>query len=215
MGKRMMAGVGVATLIVVGGWYWRSKMPVPAYEIVRVIDGDTFETKEKQRIRLANLDAPELDLCGGAEAKKELEKLVLGQPVYLKILYRDKYMRFLSLVYTPEGFVNEKMAGTGLSVYRLKFEKSPETEKIERAYKKAVKEKIGLYSAKCTQTVNSAKPKCNIKGNVREGNDAKTFIPPGCTSYSSTLVQLYLGDRWFCTEAEAVKAGFRKVKGCN
>ena len=51
------------------GFLWFSgnhgkSIQVPAYSVLRVIDGDTFETKEHQIIRLASVEAPELDTCG-------------------------------------------------------------------------------------------------------------------------------------------------------
>ena len=74
------------------GWYLSSsknQIQVPYYEVKRVLDGDTFETKEGQFIRLASTHAPEKGLCGSQEAKQELENLILNQPLYLKVLFRD------------------------------------------------------------------------------------------------------------------------------
>jgi endonuclease YncB( thermonuclease family) len=73
--------VGGAALVAVStaGAYWKSQIPVPAYTALRVIDGDTFETTEKQLIRLANVNAPELENCLGPEAKAEMEKLVINK----------------------------------------------------------------------------------------------------------------------------------------
>lgn len=51
---------------------------LPVYRVIQVIDGDTFMTKEIQYIRDNAYDAPELDQCGGQEAKRELEKTVIS-----------------------------------------------------------------------------------------------------------------------------------------
>ena len=52
-----------------------------------VIDGDTFdiiaENGTQYRIRLADVDAPERDEAGYAEAKEYLKNLVYGEVVYL------------------------------------------------------------------------------------------------------------------------------------
>lgn len=60
-----------------------------------------------------------------------------------------------------------------------------------------------------TPTVNTAV--CRIKGNVstRNGNK-KIYHCPNFPDYSKTEVNKNEGDRWFCTEEEAIAAGFRK-----
>ena len=52
---------------------------------------------------------------------------------------------------------------------------------------------------------------CLIKGNVskRNGNQ-KIYHCPNWDDYSKTEVNRSEGDRWFCTEEEALAAGFRK-----
>ncbi len=34
------------------------------------------------------------------------------------------------------------------------------------------------------------------------------------TKYEKTEVQLYMGDQWYCTEKEAIKAGYVKATDC-
>lgn len=184
--------------------------PVPAYSVLRVIDGDTFVTTEKQNIRVGSTNAPELDQCGGPEAKRALEKLVLGKPVYLKITYRDPFQRFVSFVYTPDGFVNEEMLKDGHSY--IANGSADFTEVFAKASDAARKKKLGIFSDSCTQMTNKAKPSCNIKGNTRNGN---IYFMPDCGRYNNVEVQLYLGDRWFCSEREAINAGFRRPSQCS
>ena len=82
---------------------------------------------------------------------------------------------------------------------------------LKKATEKAREEKKGIFSDSCTQMVNKEKASCNIKGNDRNG---KIYYVPECGVYNNVTVQLYLGDRWFCTEKEAIKAGFRKPEQC-
>lgn len=51
-------------------------------------------------------------------------------------------------------------------------------------------------------------PSCAIKGNVNSDGERIYHAPDG-RSYSRTDIKPEEGDRWFCTEAEAVAAGFR------
>ena len=79
-------------------------------KVVRVIDGDTIVTaSRKNPIRLANVDAPELDERGGQKAKRTLEKLVLGQIVAVDTKARDKYGRSVANVKLGRRSVNKTM----------------------------------------------------------------------------------------------------------
>lgn len=51
-------------------------------------------------------------------------------------------------------------------------------------------------------------PSCAIKGNVNSKKD-RIYHVPGWRDYNRTNVKPEEGDRWFCTEAEAIAAGFR------
>lgn len=59
-----------------------------------------------------------------------------------------------------------------------------------------------------------ASSSCNIKGNVWFNTKEKIYHLPGCDSYSSTKIDTNYGERWFCTEQEAIDAGRRKASNC-
>jgi hypothetical protein len=54
---------------------------------------------------------------------------------------------------------------------------------------------------------------CLIKGNI-SGKGERIYHPPGCRYYSSTVIDSKRGERWFCSEREAVAAGWRRTKVC-
>ena len=197
-------------------WYLTSvhgvKIPVPSYRAMRVIDGDTFETEERQLIRLTGIDAPELENCHGPESKQALGQLVLDQNLYVKVIYRDGRHRLISHVYNDEGSVSEQMIKTGMAYYSGTAVKDPA---LGQAGAIAREGKLGIFSPKCTQATNPNSQTCVIKGNLRiPGNGNKTYHFPGCGNYNQTLIELYKGDQWFCTEAQAKKAGFAKGADC-
>ncbi len=69
--------------------------------VSRVIDGDTFDTYV-YRVRLADIDAPELSESGGLLAKQALSSLVSRKDVYLDIddvYIMDRYGRIVAVVY--------------------------------------------------------------------------------------------------------------------
>ena len=62
------------------------------------IDGDTLVCN-RQKVRLANVNAAELNRPGGKEAKRRLQGLVRGRTVTLKHYGKDRYGRLLAEVY--------------------------------------------------------------------------------------------------------------------
>jgi hypothetical protein len=53
---------------------------------------------------------------------------------------------------------------------------------------------------------------CNIKGNISMSTGERIYHMPGQEYYSETVISPGKGERWFCSEAEARAAGWRKSK---
>lgn len=206
--KSWKKAIAIGTLTAaLGLGLWASKS---FYTVKEVIDGDTFITKQEIHIRLDGVNAPELNNCLGKESKAELEKLILGKKVYLKVTYINNW-RLVASVYTINGNIGEKMLSKGLATYETKSKQDqPGLLKVSQ---KARGKRIGVYSPTCTQMENPVNPKCNIKGNIRD--DGNRYYYPGCRVYNITVVQLHFGDKWFCSEKEAQKAGFSKGSDCS
>lgn len=201
--------VAVAAMLTAGTILART-----GYEAARVIDGDTFVTRENQIIRLAGIEAPEPINCGGAEAKAALEKLLIGKKVQLKVVFLDSYRRHVSYVYAGNLFVNQQMLAEGWA-YISRLPSTSYLAELKTAEENAKAAKFGIWSDTCTQTENLSKPTCTIKGNMgQQGEKTKLYRYPGCGQYGNTIVQLYVGDRWFCSEKEARSEGFEKGSDC-
>jgi micrococcal nuclease len=79
-------------------------------KVTRVIDGDTFKTKNRKNpVRLANVDAPEKGQYGSSQAKEYLKKLIGGEEVRIKTVARDKFGRSVARVYIGRESVNKKV----------------------------------------------------------------------------------------------------------
>ncbi len=205
--KKAIVGATVATTLGLG--FWASKA---FYTVASVIDGDTFITSENRYVRLdRGIDAPEIDRCLGKESKVELSKLVLGEKVFVKANYVDDRKRLIGSVYTINGDVGVAMLTAGLASYDNVGSSDKNNDYLE-ASRLARQKRVGIYSSHCTQTQNPENSKCNIKGNVND--NGKHYSLPECPSYGQSVVQLHFGDQWFCTEAEAKKAGFAKGGDC-
>jgi len=70
--------------------------------VYKVVDGDTFDAFPSGRVRLADINAPELSEEGGQEAKEALTNLVLNRKVYLDVddlHVMDRYNRLVCVVF--------------------------------------------------------------------------------------------------------------------
>ncbi len=55
------------------------------------------------------------------------------------------------------------------------------------------------------------KSDCVIKGNISIGSGEQIYHVPGQADYDRTIIRPEYGERWFCSEAEARQAGWRKA----
>ena len=207
----ILAPILLAISVVFNFFQLSTATPSKGYKVLEIQDGDSFVVDKSQKIRLLSVDAPKIDLCNGKEAKQKLEELLKDKTVTLEEIVADKFGRIVALVYVDGVLINSQMAQAGAVKYNSIF--SSEKEKIVEAEKYAKDNQLGIFSTKCTQTENLEKPKCNIKGNVSR-DDGGIYSFPGCSGYTNTIIDKYLGDQWFCSEAEAKKADFRKSGNC-
>lgn len=178
--------------------------------VIGVIDGDTFVLEGKVRVRLRGLDAPELAFCGGNESKNVLSDLVLGKKVILKEKIIDQVGRPMALIYEGNKLVNKEVLKSGWA--RFHGDNNSKNEVLKKAFEEARGNSLGVYSNKCRQMTNPDNPKCNIKGNIDRAK--RKYYYPGCVQYDFTIVEKDIGEMWFCTEKEAVSAGFEKSERC-
>ncbi len=85
--------------------------------VTRVIDGDTIELSNGEKVRLIGINAPEVNEKCYEESKRELQNMVLGKAVTLEqdVEDRDHYGRLLRYVYVDDTFVNLEMVRLGLA----------------------------------------------------------------------------------------------------
>jgi endonuclease YncB( thermonuclease family) len=121
-------------------------------EVVVIHQGDTFTIKsilpngnEKlYKIRLSNIDTPELKQPFGKKAKFFTASLIFGEEVQIQYEMVDFYGRLIGTVILPEGkTLNEKLIGVGLAWhYRVVPFPNP---LLERLQYKAWRKKIGFW----------------------------------------------------------------------
>ena len=217
MTKKIWTYLGYLLLIpslLFGVWQWQENKKVPeVYTVENVLDGDTFVIEKGLRIKLNNLDAPELGSCGGSQAKEFLESLVAGKKVGIKISGADSYQRPLAWAYQDGRLINKLLVSSGWAEYSSQGDSGSQTDQIRTAGEKARETKVGIFE-NCVELENTANPQCTIKGSISENHSTKIYHFPGCGDYDRTAVELFHGDQWFCSEKEAQTAGFVKSKNC-
>jgi micrococcal nuclease len=85
---------------------------------------------------------------------------------------------------------------------------------FDKAEKEAGEANRGLWgSCGLVAGTNTTAPAtdCVIKGNISSSGE-KIYHLPGQRYYNQTVISESKGERWFCTEEEAQKAGWRKSK---
>lgn len=190
-------------------------------KVARVIDGDTIELEDGQRVRYIGIDTPEtVDprksvQCFGKEASSKNKELVEGKTVRLEkdISETDKYGRLLRYVYVDDIFVNDYLVAEGFahaSTFPPDIKYQEEFLKSERQAQASNK---GLWLS-CNgndQVTQQPLTGCAIKGNISTSGE-KIYHLPGQKYYDETVIDTSKGEKWFCSEEEATAAGWRKSK---
>ena len=209
--------------------------------ISSVIDGDTFKIEDGQKVRLLTIDAPEKGECYYSESRQALKDLIEGQQVRLDkdISEKDKYDRLLRHVVlparadssyfpnypnSPDLIVSQYLVENGYAYYVSSPPDNRYRDLLSTAQEKAKRDKVGLWVicgsqidsnyAKQEQDSVAPNPDCIIKGNISEKGFGKTYLIPGCDNYETVKIDTRKGEQYFCTEQEALDAGFRKATNC-
>jgi len=189
--------------------------------VVDIADGDTFTllTSDKQqvKIRLAEIDAPESGQPYGNKSKQALSGLIFGKDVRVVVQTTDRYGRTVGRPYVGEFDVCEEMVRVGAAwVYRqyVVDESLFDVENDARAARRGIwglseSEQVEPWNWRRGLNRSGAIPDgCNIKGNINSKGD-HIYHVPGRSSYGATKINESKGERWFCSEQEAIAAGWR------
>lgn len=208
---------------------------------VDVIDGDSFKIASAE-IRLFGADAPEgrqsctrngADWRCGEAAASELRRLTRGRDVTCTRRDQDDYGRMVATCRAGDVDLAAALVSAGLAVaYRRYSDDYVDEERAARTAKR------GLWAGEFTRpdewrredraersarddggrrdtpprsTQTTPRDGCSIKGNVNAQGE-KIYHVPGSAMYDRTTIDEGAGERWFCSEAEARRAGWRAVR---
>ena len=117
-------------------------------ENIRVLDGDTIraEAKGKEiKIRLVEIDAPEMNQPFGAQSKNFLNRLLYEKDVTLIAQGEDRYGRTLGEIYANGENANTLMIKSGFAWVYDRYVKDSSLYKYQD---QAKAENLGLWRAK-------------------------------------------------------------------
>jgi len=184
------------------------------------------------KIRLAGIEAPDLSqICSrpgdrrwrcGAAAQVALARAVRGAAVSCTLSGSDASGRSLGTCSVKsediaEGLVREGhvFAEPGLFSRYASQEEEARAEKAglwrgeaERPaeYRAKVAERMAHAWEKAKQTAPGG---CPIKGRIASGR--RYYVLPGTVDYHRIRIRTRRGERWFCSEEEAVAAGWKRA----
>ena len=192
-------------------------------------DADTLKVAGVT-IRLFGIDAPELDqTCTKADGREwacgtwaadQARSLFRREKLVCKPIESDRYGRTVATCYAGGVDIAETLVRLGIATAYLKY-----SDTYLTVEKQASLAGIGIWqgdviapeqhrAAKLeTLAVTNAASgpgDCVIKGNI--SGSGRIFHVPGQENYAKTVISPGKGERWFCTEAEAQAAGWRKAK---
>ncbi|MFC1622751.1 thermonuclease family protein [Patescibacteria group bacterium] len=236
--KRNSIIVGIVFLIgiLVGGKILVDKQIIfkgAEYAIViEVIDGDTIVIETGEHVRLIGIDAPEKNKCYYNESKEFLKDMILNKSVRLEkdISNKDDYGRLLRYILLPtvednadDELINNTLVRQGYALSQYYPPDAQHRGLLSSSQSIAVENKLGIWQECHYFPVENDREldmlptneKCIIKGNVSESNYGKIYFLPECgANYERVKIDPRLGDKYFCTEQEAVDAGFKKAYNC-
>jgi endonuclease YncB( thermonuclease family) len=198
--------------------------------------------KDFVKVRLLGIDAPEIESCYADEAKQRLEELLVSSTFITQKDEEpmDDNERLLRHVFVTnddprDGMrnVSEDLLRGGYGFARLDTRNSQYDRRYAAAEREARAAGSGLWGA-CKKEVDARvasdkrlqdssreiesavhKPGCDIKGNISTKGAGKVYYLPKCANYHMLILDARKGEQYFCTEAEAKKAGFHKSGGCD
>jgi micrococcal nuclease len=201
----------------------------PLLAVAGVTDGDTIKVRingTTERIRVIGIDTPELNPreCYAQQAASRMQSLVQSKSVRLTADPtqgdRDRYGRLLRHVWLPDGRSVAQLLIAGGFGREYTYDKPYAGQAAYRSAQASAKAAhLGIWSSGCVAppvaakppVVAQPKPACNIKGNISSSGE-KIYHLPGDRYYDVTKITESKGERWFCSESDAVNAGWRHAK---
>jgi micrococcal nuclease len=203
-------------------------------KVIRAVDGDTLVVHingKEERVRMILVDTPETKhpQMGvqpfGPGASEFTSHSLTGKTVTLElgIQERDRYGRLLAYIWLGNELFNKTLVEKGLARVAVFPPNTKYLDEFNAAQEQAKKKAVGIWSVESYATDHGFKDK---NANAAAGSPSKSssrhsggkcvikgsksgiYHVPGSKYYEQTTNVV----RWFCSEEEAEKAGYRAPK---
>ena len=124
-----------------------AKLDTDSAQVLRVVDGDSINVRidqTKYRIRLAEIDAPEMAQPWGEESKTALKNKLEDKQVALEIIDIDRYCRLVARVFLDGRQINREMVVEGHAWVYVEYLRDNSLLEPEA---QAKKKKLGLWAS--------------------------------------------------------------------
>ena len=131
-------------------WFAAAPVNTLTGRVVAVHAGDTFTVQSEgslYKVRLSDVDAPEMGQVFGKQARQFTERMVLGRRVQVNVALIDRHGRRVGEVIVEDGWVlNEELVHAGFAWY---YRVHPvRNERLQRLEQYAFSKKLGLWVEK-------------------------------------------------------------------
>lgn len=187
-----------------------------ATTITKIYDGDTITLNTGERVRLLQIDTPELssEECYAEEARSALVSLLntsgqLNLQSDPKLDKKDKYGRLLRYVFVGKTNINLKMVELGAAApYFYKGNKGQFSSQILKAAQNAKAKSLGLWSS-CPGTLLTPTFALSTKHSVQNAFTNANYSKTNCDPNYAGCIPVYPPDL-NCTEIK--KLGLAPVR---
>lgn len=191
--------------------------------VARVIDGDTIEVSGVI-VRLADIDAPELgQSCEGPRALRPcgkraadlLAERIEGATVECRASGLDAYGRTIASCSHLGGDLGAWLVTEGYAMAFVRYStrfvdlEAEARDKGAGLWRAAFEPPWEFRAARWRNVDPPPTPDCPIKGNISRNNGDHIYHAPWSPYYERTRIDTSQGERWFCSEGEALAAGWR------
>lgn len=204
-----------------------SSLPTSSAIRAVAVDGDTIRVADRT-IRLHGIDAPEYNQsCArtgggtwpcGQQAKVTLANLLQGQQLECRSVDVDRYQREVAKCFVGGRDLGQAMVRDGMAWAYTRYSSDyVQDEATARSGRRGIWQADTPRASEvrtARQTTVKASPpatNCAIKGNISQRGQ-RIYHTPGSREYAKTRVNQSRGERWLCSESEAVAAGWRRAR---